>query len=368
MLYKMKKVFLIIFLSFFLIGQNVFSEADKSDDARKLLLIQNFYSKISISKNDNFFIEEYTCLYDILNQPIFNLSTMTANPARETFYPFDETVFNIDFDSFEVNQEDLVFENDDAVDGVEIFDAAIKDSLKEGIDFSKVFTNEKGLLITDWIGEEVFSVEKNVLGNKCLVYANEDSLVQSVYDDFMRLSKKTVWTLSKNKSDIADISLIISYGYASDESDIPNQITEHKVSSNEIIESFFNTKGLCDKKNIYFLLDGENNTKLKKSSYIYKYDDESRLRLEEKTEYSENGDITNIDKNVYIYTELCSLPNLYFYENDVLRMKTEYKSEDDYIVTTYFDGDYRVLVSYEHGRKVLEQIFIKNREVRRRIF
>ncbi|MCR5606564.1 MAG: hypothetical protein K6F69_07090 [Treponema sp.] len=292
---------------------------------------------------------------------------MSISSMRAYFYPFDETVLNVDLDSLSDVSSDLQFENSE---GVEIFEDAIQESLKEGVDFSKVFTDVKGLLITDWIGEEDFSVQKDIFGRKTLVYSNSDSLVQTVYDDFMRLSKKTIWSLPKNKSSIADISLIVSYNYASDESTVADKISEYKVSSNEIIEYFYNAKGLCDKKILYTLLEDENkeniNTKLKKASYTYKYDDENRLRREETTEYSENGDITNVDKNVYVYTELCSLPDLYFYENDVLRMKTEYKSEDNYFVTTYFDGDYRVLVSYEHGRKVLERVFIKNKEIRRR--
>lgn len=57
-----------------------------------------------------------------------------------------------------------------------------------------------------------------------------------------------------------------------------------------------------------------------------------------------------------------------YYENEILRMRTVYQSENVYNETMYFDDGFTVLAYYENNVKRLEIVSINGVELRRKSF
>ena len=69
-------------------------------------------------------------------------------------------------------------------------------------------------------------------------------------------------------------------------------------------------------------------------------------------------------KEKYEYKIDDSTPDYYYYENDELRMKTEYATSSDYVTTTLFDGGFVIETYYENYTKKKE-VFLLNGNVKR---
>ena len=92
-----------------------------------------------------------------------------------------------------------------------------------------------------------------------------------------------------------------------------------------------------------------------RSKTNWKYNDEGKIieKLFSEYEYKKvnktKKTLTSTKKDVYEYKIKDVMPDYYYYENDVLRMKTIYSNEDSYVTTFYFDGGFVVDSVYENA-------------------
>ena len=73
-------------------------------------------------------------------------------------------------------------------------------------------------------------------------------------------------------------------------------------------------------------------------------------------------------KRLYDYSGKGQKPDVDYYENGELRMRTRYNSEKEYTETLFFDGGFSVETTYTNRVKTLEVVFLDGKEQRRRSF
>lgn len=207
------------------------------------------------------------------------------------------------------------------------------------------------------------------------------------YDSNYRLNCAEYWTI-KDKSSESGLNKIVYYFYndGSNLSEIGKfqyvmETKEYLVNEKKYIQVFYDVKNRVVEKNEYVFITDEDklNFRFTKSyietdipyrreySFLYKYDQENNIQSEEEfhLEYRSSHSIKNpkinVRKNTYEYIMTEVPPVTSFYENNILRMKTVYSSEKDYVQTVYFDNDTYVKVQYKEGKKVSETFYVEGR-------
>lgn len=110
------------------------------------------------------------------------------------------------------------------------------------------------------------------------------------------------------------------------------------------------------------------NSKRKDASYYYKYDDEKRVQEESITKYSYKYDFSKkpfkkyVRRYVYSYKVQGWPPDVLFYEDGVLRLRTVHVSEKDYTESIFFENDTVVKIDYKNGKKKSEIFYVGDEE------
>ncbi|MBQ1629153.1 MAG: hypothetical protein II098_08355 [Treponema sp.] len=198
---------------------------------------------------------------------------------------------------------------------------------------------------------------------RIIVRGDAKNLVRFFYDEKMRMKRKETWlyTGAVSSSELIN-SQVFRYG---DDSSVPKAST---VSGKDYRQD---------------IIYDQNGRVVQRSDYIKEKDDEyingrtfwifaedGRI-LEKRYEnfiYNEGKKrrLQSIDskKEKYEYKIDDSTPDYYYYENDELRMKTEYATSSDYVTTTLFDGGFVIETYYENYTKKKE-VFLLNGNVKR---
>ena len=115
-----------------------------------------------------------------------------------------------------------------------------------------------------------------------------------------------------------------------------------------------------DKNNKKNVLDKGQNYVLTNKT-VFKYNDSGKITEKTFIEYSyvKQKVFSSSKKDVYEYKIKDGLPDYYFYENDILRMKTIYFESDSYITTLYFDNNFVVESVYKNGNHT-KDLFYSN--------
>lgn len=222
------------------------------------------------------------------------------------------------------------------------------------------------------------------------VYSN-NKIIRYFYDSDFYLSKIEKWKSGKTSTD-AVLENVILYEYANkiknseeaSQSAYSKKIIEYNLINKKMTESFFNSDGLIFEKNEFDFTGTEEKALLYKEkyaekkrisySYIYKYDDQKRIVLDSVFHYEYKNEITkkvmkkSFRKNTYEYVRVDCPPVTSFYEDDVLRMKTVYTSNTDYIVFVYFDNNAYVQVEYKNSKKYSEIFYVNQEEKVKKIY
>ena len=134
------------------------------------------------------------------------------------------------------------------------------------------------------------------------------------------------------------------------------------------IVSSFDENGLVIKSQKYVYINTGEDQKDKKEQIVnlttWKYDDKNRILEEKATDYKyvEGKYTGNLSKRqVFIYKnkEEDFPPDYEYYEDNVLRTKTEYTEKDKYMTLIVFDEENSVKTYYENHIKV-KDVFITN--------
>lgn len=215
----------------------------------------------------------------------------------------------------------------------------------------------------------VFTYEDEFLGiqygesSRIVVRGDSKNLVRFFYDGLMRIEKKETWIYAGN----IDSSRLLNtqlFRYDGDTS-VP--------SSSMLKGTDFRQELKYDKKgrviqSSEFLMDGDEEYQNSRTSWIFMDDGRVQEKKYEIFNYRKGKKrrLLNIEskKEKYQYKVSDSVPDYYYFENDELRMKTEYSTESDYITTVLFNGGF-VIESYYENHTKKKEVFLLNGVVKR---
>lgn len=225
--------------------------------------------------------------------------------------------------------------------------------------------------------------EKKNKSERSLVQHSGKKLKRLFYDEHLNLFCVEWWKIS---SKVAESSLekITYYFYSEENSksvmagkNYQVETKEFLIDKNSFIQSFYNAQNFLVERNEYEIIVNDKNENISYSknysdlnfptrlvySFFYNYDDNGNIIEENETHYeyrtlqSIKSNKITVRKNIYEYTSDSIPPNTSFYENNILRMKTIYSSEHNYIQNIYFDNNNYIKTQYYKGVKVSEVLY-----------
>ncbi|MCR5172293.1 MAG: hypothetical protein K6B73_05465 [Treponema sp.] len=214
------------------------------------------------------------------------------------------------------------------------------------------------------------------------VNAADDKVTREFYDTNWNLSKKEIYN---NPAKTSQLKLKKSIEYFYDGEQKLKSTTEENKEDMTQTQIEYNSikKPVLSNAVVYKEISRtpkeiENNKPIEyrevplfKKEWVY--DEKNRLvefNSETYTFTDENFKKKEVSfkKYEYQYDKMSENPDTYYYEENKLRVKTEYTSQTSYNETLYFDSSFSVLTQYEDGFKTLEVIYSNGVELRRKTF
>ncbi|MCR4735389.1 MAG: hypothetical protein K5829_10350 [Treponema sp.] len=192
-----------------------------------------------------------------------------------------------------------------------------------------------------------------------LIHSNGKNVTRSFYDDFQRLKKKEYWTVS----DFTNARLLKSeaYEFLSDESRSPSRKI---LVKDDVTQTFFyNEKALCVRREVFTTIDEK---EILTSRTDLTYNSEDKLLSEKVQEYSEDKKFTKMRK--FVYNNKGLPPDTFYYENEVLKLRTSYSAEKNYISKIFFEDDYSVTSTYVDGIRVKDVYTLGKKVLRVKVY
>ena len=239
---------------------------------------------------------------------------------------------------------------------------------------------EGGLRKYSFDGEQVSFQTFNQFN--VFVNAADDKVTREFYDEGWKLSKKEIYN-NPSKTSQLKLKKSIEY-YYDEEQNLKSTIEENRENMTQI-QTEYNSikKPVLSNCIIYKEISRtpkeiENNKPVEyrkvptfKKEWVYdeqnrliEFNSETYTFTDEKFKKKE----VSYKKYEYQYDKLSENPDTYYYEENKLRVKTEYTGPVSYNETLYFDGGFSVLTEYEDGFKTLEVIYANDVELRRNTF
>lgn len=218
-----------------------------------------------------------------------------------------------------------------------------------------------------------------------VTYNSGSKLSRFFYSKDFELERVEKWNIGKKVSE----SSLLTVTYYNDsngkvKSTYGNfaydyQTQEFDIENNFLVESFFSQEGFLLEKNTYSIIGVDEENKLKvggknpkldfptrrENSFLYSYDSnnqivqEEEIQLEYRTPQALRFFKQSSRKMVYQYNGEDFPSVTMFYEDNILRMRTVYKSQNDYTQYIYFSANSYVVVQYEKSQKISEQFFVE---------
>ena len=225
---------------------------------------------------------------------------------------------------------------------------------------------------------------------RVLTSYSKNIVKRSFYDSNFYLEHTEIWNCTDKASE-AKMTLISYYSFSAQQEkssvnkfNFARKVLEYNLVNKMMNEFFYDEDNNLIEKNEYCFPEADENTVIyKKNSnahsrleytYRYKYDDMKRVLEEEviHIQYSEllpfSKQKQSVRKNVYEYQRVDVPPVTTFYEDGVLRMKTIYTTEKEYVQSVFFDNDASVRVEYRNGKKYSEIFYFGNKERQKKIY
>ncbi len=230
-----------------------------------------------------------------------------------------------------------------------------------------LFSDEDGKLRTFEYGIEKLSSgsvpassSKNSDFYSAVVSSNDKLFTQTLRDKNSRVVEKTTWQNASNSNGISIVrKTTYKYDYGSDSASL---CEKEDYLSHMVTRISYNQSGKETSEQSYVRKDG---TLYTVSKVYYSYDKLGRISSVSNNSF-EKG-IPNT-KTVYKYTNVSTKPDSSYYEDGVLRIQTVYSAENLWEVTTFFDRRYKIIASYDNGRKICETVYLNGNVQRTRIF
>lgn len=244
------------------------------------------------------------------------------------------------------------------------------------------FTDSGGRLRRLVYGDEHFSVRAQD-GGRTVTDSADGLIVRRHFDGDDRLTAQERFRIGAASRDLTLLSAR-TYAYY-DGATLPYQMTEEITEGGKHTVTDYDENGFAVMRELSHYeqpasgdarhADGQRRL-VQDKKIVWGYDDARRLVAEETTAYSYGKTATgrekvetDVVKKFYAYDGLGGdKPDVSYFENEKLRMRTVYESENVYNETMYFDGGFMVQVRYENGSKVREIVSVDGTELRRRTF
>lgn len=218
---------------------------------------------------------------------------------------------------------------------------------------------------------------------RSLIQTSKNKTKRYFYGDDLRLFCVENWMIGKKVSE-SYLEKITYYFYGDENSrtqysnkKFDMESKEYNIKNNVITQIYYENGHIIE-KNQYFIVGVTDEDKLsltstykeipfsirREYSFFYSYDSAGQVIAEEEihNEFRNNTtlrvDKTSVRKNIYEYLNADCPPVTTFYENNILRMKTIYSSEKDYVQNVYFDDNNYVKVQIKDGKKVSEIFYL----------
>lgn len=230
----------------------------------------------------------------------------------------------------------------------------------------KLIIDSKNRLKNLEYGQEIFVTQKTN-EKEIIIHADGTKVVRNIYDLQFRLVQKEIWEISG----IKDSKLVLKevFEYEGTTNIVKNRAVKSEDTEKNII---YNENGLPQKNQTYSIF-GEK--KLLQSETIWKYNKDGKITEEENIEYKyidEKLESKSAKKQVFIYNDSDGKkelpPDYEYYENDVLKMRTEYSSKSDYVTKIYFDDGFVVSAYYKDNVKIKDVYSINGLVKRTKIY
>ncbi|MBQ9495755.1 MAG: hypothetical protein IJR50_08995 [Treponema sp.] len=197
-----------------------------------------------------------------------------------------------------------------------------------------------------------------------LVRFSDGAAARNYYDEHMRLVKKELWRIGSSLSESARESSEIFY-YNDDD---PRPFSSIMEKEDYRIETLYNENGKAISAKGFFL--DNKARRIPDVQTVWRYASDGKLAEQEYTrfEYGDGqkqiatGKTTR--REVYSCSAGAGAPDYAYYEDGVLRMKTEHIDDNSYVTTLYFEGGYAVVSVYSNGRKMQETISLNGTVMR----
>ncbi len=221
--------------------------------------------------------------------------------------------------------------------------------------------------------ESLSIYDKDRNENLVLTSSSTDLLVRRTYTKDYTILKKEVFNNPATFNGLKKKSLT-EYFYSGNEV-LKTSKTEF-FDENRYEETQFLPSGkIASIEKYHYEEDKDKKKYLQKDSELtFSYDNQGRLSVKKIIQNFQ--DLNKAGKKIitkrtrtyeYKYGAY-SNPNVFFYENGVLREKLIYTTQTDFTQTLYFDEEFSVVSEFKDGIKVEEIVFLNGNEVRRQIF
>ena len=242
------------------------------------------------------------------------------------------------------------------------FDSDLNPILIEDNKIEKTQRDSSGNLSFFSVDDEILSMQ-NLGTEKIIVRKWENHLIRKFYDEKMRLKKRESWNIS---TDFSDSSILKTENFFyTDDSLVP--VSCQILESNKFSELSYDDKGRVVDLKESSVQDEKRHLQ---NHTAWHYDEKNRITEKQtktyiyKKENFSKAEGTHSQKEVYIYKIEDGQPDYYYYENNELKLKTEYSSQNDYITTMNFDNGFIVESFYKNGMRK-KDIYYLNGVVRR---
>lgn len=240
-------------------------------------------------------------------------------------------------------------------------------------EYENIIDSSKFLHLHSYKDENVehLILHKNARNKKTASYYSNNRLKRFFYNDSLKLELVEFWTTGKTVKESALVKKQL-YTYYQDDSELSFLMEEHDFVKKQIERNYYNKADVLVKKDIFSFFETDD-SKISEPrieyEFSYGYDAEGRLISEKekhfiyRTAQTKRVLKTVSRRNTYEYLRADSPPVTSFYEDDVLRMRTVYSSENSYVQYVYFDNDNYVKVQYKDGKKILEKFYAGGKEL-----
>lgn len=225
----------------------------------------------------------------------------------------------------------------------------------------KSFSSENGQLKFYEAGNEILVPQKSENG-QIVIHADGKKIKRIFYDELFRIVKREEWDITEINSAKLNKSENLKY-----KGDGYKVISKTVSTENDYEEILYNDSALIQKITRYVIVKEK---KYKVSERHCLYNADNKITSDENIEYKYKQDYKKLDysfakKYVYTYNEGDVPPDFSYYENDVLKMKNKYASDNlSYTSQVFFDNELSVKTYYENGIR-LKDVYYKDDKVLR---